>query len=51
MADLRDVAKRIDELKAQIAPLQRELEVLENAARVLRGSGWWLSHCSAANGR
>ena len=36
MADLRDVARRIDELKAQIAPLQRELEVLENAARVLR---------------
>jgi HB1, ASXL, restriction endonuclease HTH domain len=36
MADLKDVQKRIDELKAQIAPLQRELEILENAARVLR---------------
>jgi hypothetical protein len=36
MADLKDVVKRIDEIKAQIAPLHRELEVLESAARVLR---------------
>jgi hypothetical protein len=36
VTDLRDVKKRIDEIKAQMAPLQRELDQLENAARVLR---------------
>jgi hypothetical protein len=36
MADLKDVEKRIGELKARIAPLHRELEALESAARVLR---------------
>lgn len=36
MADLRAVEQRIAELKAQIEPITREIQVLENTARVLR---------------
>ena len=36
MPDLNDVERRIAELRAQIAPIEREIEVLEGVARVLR---------------
>jgi hypothetical protein len=36
MADLKTVEKRIAELRAQVGPLLREIEVLEHTARVLR---------------
>ena len=35
MADLNDVEKRVAELKAEVAPVLREIEALEHAAMVL----------------
>src|SRR5207253_2975170 len=36
MADLRDVERRIAEIRAEIEPKLKEIEALEQAARVLR---------------